>query len=235
MKRRNFLKTGAAVAAGVGVLGQLPLSAAPLAGTDGYSLPKLPYLYGSLEPFVDEQTMNIHHNMHHANYVAKLNKEASTWERYPAVEDLCKNVSKYNTAVRNNAGGHYNHSFFWSVMCPPGNNAIKGILADKLSKTFGSVDAFKAEFKKSAMAVFGSGWTWLVLTDSGDLKIGNTANQDNPLMDISSFKGTPIIAIDIWEHAYYLKHQNKRTDYVDAWWNVVNWQQAEKNYNSVMK
>ncbi len=234
MKRRSFIKTGAAVAAGVTVLGNLPAMAATVSA-DGYTLAPLPYLYGSLEPFVDETTMTIHHTKHHANYVAKLNAEASKWERYPTPEELCKNISTYNTAVRNNAGGHYNHTFFWSIMCPPGHNGPNGVLADAISKKYGSLNDFKAEFKKAASAVFGSGWTWLVVNREGYLEIGTTPNQDNPLMDVSSFKGTPVLGLDVWEHAYYLKHQNRRAEYIDMWWSVINWQQAGLNYTAAMK
>ncbi|MES2629705.1 MAG: superoxide dismutase [Bacteroidota bacterium] len=188
-----------------------------------------------MEPMIDAKTMEIHHSKHHAAYVAKLNAEASKWDKFPTPEELCKKISGYNTAVRNNAGGHYNHSFFWKIMCPPGHAEVSGKLSDAISKKYGSMKDFKAEFKKSAAAVFGSGWAWLVVTKNGDLEIGTTSNQDNPLMDVSAFKGTPVIGLDVWEHAYYLKHQNLRADYIEDFWNVVNWQQAETNYLTAMK
>lgn len=236
MKRRNFIKTGTTIAAGVGILSNLPLLAIDNAViADAFTLPKLPYLYGSLEPFIDEATMNIHHSKHHAAYVAKLNAEATKWDRVPSIEDTCKNISTYNQTARNNAGGHYNHSFFWTIMCAPGHPSPTSELVEAIIQKFGSMDGFKAEFKKSALALFGSGWTWLIVNKEGSLEIGNTANQDNPLMDISSLKGTPVLGLDIWEHAYYLKHQNKRTDYIDSWWNVVNWQVAAANYKAAVK
>lgn len=234
MKRRSFIKSGATFAAGLTVLSSIPVSAEKLIG-DNYTLPKLPFLQADLEPYIDDATMFLHHTKHHASYVARLNAESAAWTRFPSVEEIVKNISTYNTAVRNNAGGHYNHSFFWKILCPPGQKGPQNELLAQLEKSYGSVDNFKAEFKKSAMAVFGSGWTWLIVNKDGKLQIVNTANQDSPAMDVATVQGVPVIALDIWEHAYYLKHQNKRADYIDGWWNVVNWQQATQNYLTALK
>lgn len=196
---------------------------------EGLTLPPLLYAYNALEPHIDAQTMEIHHSKHHQAYVNNLNKallEAGISNI--SLGDLIVSVSKYSPAVRNNAGGHWNHSFFWRLM-KPGGGSIGGKLSQAISSSFGSFEEFKTKFNEAAMKRFGSGWAWLYLDNMGKLAIGSTPNQDNPLMDISEIKGRPIMAIDVWEHAYYLKYQNKRADYVNAWWNVINWDEVANN------
>ena len=194
-----------------------------------HTLAPLPYANDALEPHIDKMTMEIHHDRHHKAYVDNLNKAiAGTDMEKLSIEQLLKDISKYPVAVRNNGGGHWNHTFFWQIMAPNagGRDAApipSGKLADAINANFGSFDNMKVEFAKAAMTRFGSGWAWLILTPDKKLKIVSTANQDNPLMDIATDKGTPVLAIDVWEHAYYLKYQNKRADYVAAFWNVVNW------------
>lgn len=234
MKRRSFIKNSALATAGLSLLSSInPFKAAATAPVDaaGFTLPKLPYSYSSLEPFIDELTMSIHHSRHHAAYVTNLNKALETViGKHTDLEQICRSISTFNTAVRNNAGGHYNHSFFWQVMTPKGSE-MGAVVNKAITNSFESVEQFKAEFRKAATSVFGSGWVWLVQDENGKLKIGTTPNQDNPLMDISPLKGKPLLALDVWEHAYYLKHQNKRADYIDGWWQVVNWKQVEINLN----
>ena len=197
-----------------------------------YSLPDLPYSFDALEPHIDARTMEIHHGKHHAGYVAKLN---AALEGHPSlaaksIEDLLRGFSSVPTsvqaAVRNNGGGHANHSLFWSVMSPNGGGAPSGALADAISASFGSFDAFKSAFSDAAGTRFGSGWAWLVLDASGQLKVYSTANQDSPYVE----GDTPLLGLDVWEHAYYLNYQNRRPDYVGAFWNVVNWDAVAANY-----
>lgn len=188
----------------------------------------LPYSTNALEPHIDSRTMDIHYNKHHAAYVKNVN-DALANEKVSAdsAKELFNRISSYSAKIRNNAGGAWNHNFFWQVMKPNGGEP-KGKVLDAINGAFGSVDKFKEQFNQAALGVFGSGWAWLV--KSGDeLKIGSTPNQDNPLMDVSEFKGTPLLGIDVWEHAYYLKYQNKRAEYVSSWWNVVNWDEVAKN------
>lgn len=188
---------------------------------------RLPYDKAALEPSIDAMTMDIHYNKHHAAYVKNVN-EAIAAENisYNSEKEFFSNISKLSTKARNNGGGAYNHNLFWQVMKPNGGNA-SGKIAEAINGSFGSMDKFKEQFSQAAMSRFGSGWAWLV-NDNGKLKIGSTPNQDNPLMDVSDFKGTPLLALDVWEHAYYLKYQNKRNEYVAAWWNVVNWDEVAK-------
>ena len=197
-----------------------------------FELPHLPYAYDALEPFIDRATMEIHYTRHHVAYVNNLNKALDGVENIsPNIEDILKNIKKlnYSVIVRNNAGGHYNHSFFWKLMKTKGGGLPTGKLLETIITNFGSFENFKSKFTEVSLKIFGSGWAWLVVND-GKLEIGSTPNQDSPIMDISAFKGTPILCLDVWEHAYYLKHQNKRADYISAWWNVVNWNQASINY-----
>lgn len=194
-----------------------------------FVLPPLTYAFDALEPHIDKMTMEIHHDKHHQAYVTNLNKAMSEIKVKPELTDLCKNISRYSVAIRNNGGGHFNHSFFWKIMKPNGGGQPAGALAEAIKSTFGSFDAFKTKFNAAGTGRFGSGWAWLVV-NKGKLEIGSTPNQDNPLMDVSEFKGTPVLGLDVWEHAYYLKYQNKRADYVNAWWNVVNWEQAGLNF-----
>jgi Fe-Mn family superoxide dismutase len=203
-----------------------------------FSLPALPYGYDALEPHIDKLTMEIHHGKHHKSYVDNLNKalEAlgdNALENH-SFENLFKKIEKLPVAVRNNAGGHYNHSLFWTLMSAKGGAEPKGKLGDAIKTTFGSFDEFKKQFSDAAMKRFGSGWAWLVKDKEGKLLITSTANQDNPLMALESVevKGTPVLALDVWEHAYYLKNQNKRADYIASWWNVVNWETAESLYTA---
>ena len=201
-----------------------------------FTLPPLPYPTNALEPSIDQQTMEIHHGKHHNAYVTNLNNAIAGKADLEAmsIEDLCKNISKVPAdiqgAVRNNGGGHFNHSLFWTIMGPNAGGAPTGALADAITSTFGSFDSFKEAFAKAGATRFGSGWAWLIVKD-GKLAITSTPNQDNPLMDAS---GTPILGCDVWEHAYYLKYQNKRPDYIAAWWNVVNWSAVAANYTAAL-
>lgn len=197
-----------------------------------FELPKLPYAYDALEPNIDKMTMEIHHTKHHQAYITNLNAAiAGTDAENKSVEDICKNISKYPMAVRNNGGGHYNHSLFWTLMSPKGGGQPSGDLADAINKTFQSFDNFKAEFSKAGITRFGSGWAWLIVHD-GKLVITSTPNQDNTLMDIAEVKGEPVLGIDVWEHAYYLKYQNRRPDYISSFWNVINWEEVSKRFKA---
>ncbi|MDP3359306.1 MAG: superoxide dismutase [Lutibacter sp.] len=192
----------------------------------------LPYAYDALEPFVDAQTMEIHYTKHHAGYISNLNKalKEAGMENNTDMNAIFENMSKYSTAIRNNAGGHYNHTLFWNVLTPNKNTKLSDELAAIIEITFGSVEAFKTQLTQAAATRFGSGWAWLVVTPDNKLVICSTPNQDNPLMDDAPVKGTPIFGIDVWEHAYYLKYQNKRGDYLQAIWNVVNWDEVSRLY-----
>ncbi|MGB0862812.1 MAG: superoxide dismutase [Saprospiraceae bacterium] len=196
-----------------------------------FELPALPYAQDALEPHIDGRTMGIHHGKHHAGYTKKLNAaiEGSDLEG-KSIEELLANVSKHSGGVRNNGGGFYNHGLFWSVMSPKGGGAPSGDLGAAIDSTFGSYDGFKEAFSKAAGTRFGSGWAWLIVTADGELAVTSTPNQDNPLMDVAEVKGTPILGIDVWEHAYYLNYQNRRPDYVTAFFNVVNWEEVTKRY-----
>lgn len=201
-----------------------------------HMLPALPYAAEALEPAIDAETMRIHHDRHHKAYVDNLNAALAN---EPALAGLSLDAlqgpaGRAAAAVRNNAGGHWNHSLFWQLMAPPGTGgAPSPALAAAINRDFGSLDAFKAEFNRTATGRFGSGWAWLVLAD-GKLKLGSTPNQDNPLMDGSELKGVPILAVDVWEHAYYLKYQNRRADYLSAWWQVVNWNEVNRRFAAAM-
>ena len=196
-----------------------------------YNLPELSYSYDALEPYIDAATMEIHHTKHHQGYVNKLNAalEQSSMEGAD-LESLFGNVSKLSSAIRNNGGGHYNHSLFWSILSPASSGEPKGELAKAIAKAFGSFNEFKTIFDNAAATRFGSGWAWLIVDADGNLKVTSTPNQDNPLMDTASDQGTPILGLDVWEHAYYLNYQNKRPEYINAFWNVVNWDEVEKRY-----
>ena len=247
--RRKFIKqSGLLTLAGIGIsaLGT-PLFGSEktnAADEDFFKLPPLPYPYDALEPHIDKLTMQIHHDKHHAAYVAKLNeafKGAQGLTSEPPLDMLFQSLSSiseenadpkhpspYQVAIRNNGGGHYNHSMFWKLMKPNGGGSPTGKIADAINGSFDSFDNFKTKLNAAAASRFGSGWAWLVITEAGKLEIGSTPNQDNPLMDLADFKGTPILGLDVWEHAYYLKHQNKRADYIKDWWNVVNWEKAQQ-------
>jgi Fe-Mn family superoxide dismutase len=196
-----------------------------------FELPKLLYSFDALEPHIDARTMEIHYSKHHAAYTNNLNTAIlGTASEKQSIEELLANVSKQTVVVRNNGGGFYNHSLFWTVMKPNGGNLPSEDLLDAIKKYFGSFDKFKEVFSNAAATHFGSGWAWLVVNDKKELAIGSTANQDNPLMDIADFKGNPILALDVWEHAYYLKYQNRRPDYIAAFWNVVNWEEVLRRF-----
>jgi Fe-Mn family superoxide dismutase len=229
MNRRKFIRNATlATAAGV-VMTRTGNAFAEKADGDTFTLPPLPYDYAALEPFIDAQTMQLHHDRHHAAYVTKVNEAlASKKLQGITIEAVCMNISKYEMTVRNNGGGHYNHSLFWQMMKPKGGGEPSGKVADALNSAFGSIADFKKQFADAAAKRFGSGWAWLIISNDQKLTIGSTPNQDNPLMDISDFKGTPLLALDVWEHAYYLKYQNKRADYINAFWNVVNWDEVAK-------
>jgi superoxide dismutase, Fe-Mn family len=194
-----------------------------------FELPKLAYSYDALEPHIDAKTMEIHHSKHHNAYVTNLNNAiAGTETEKMSIEDICKNISKMSMPVRNNGGGHYNHSLFWSLLSSS-PSAPSGKLLEAINTSFGSLDKMKEEFNKAATTRFGSGWAWLI-KHNDKLVVTSTPNQDNPLMDVAEVKGTPILALDVWEHAYYLHYQNRRPDYISAFWNVVNWAEVEKRF-----
>jgi Fe-Mn family superoxide dismutase len=196
-----------------------------------FELPALPYAFDALEPYIDKMTMEIHHDKHHAGYVNNLNKAVEgTNMAGKSLEELFKNISKHPVAVRNNGGGHWNHSLFWTIMKQNGGGEPSGALADAIKSSFGSFNDFKTQFSNAAATRFGSGWAWLVV-QNGKLSVGSTPNQDNPLMDISDIKGTPILGLDVWEHAYYLKYQNRRPEYIEKWFNVINWAEVAKRFS----
>lgn len=203
-----------------------------------FSLPPLPYPVEALEPAIDAETMTLHHDRHHAAYVSNLNGQIRA---NPALQSLDLDalqgqVSRFPLAVRNNGGGHWNHSQFWTVMAPPGEGGTpsEDLLA-AITSSFGSFDAMKKEFSQVAASRFGSGWAWLICTDDGSLAITSTANQDNPLMDLPGIEnGMPLLGLDVWEHAYYLKYQNRRVDYISAWWDLVNWAEVNRRYNQAL-
>ncbi|BAX79451.1 MAG: superoxide dismutase [Labilibaculum antarcticum] len=196
-----------------------------------FELPKLQYAYDALEPHIDARTMEIHHSKHHAGYTNNLNVAiAGTDIEGQSIENILANISKQSVAVRNNGGGFFNHDLFWNVMSPNGGGNPSGSLLAAIEKDFGSFESFKEEFSKAAATRFGSGWAWLVKQSNGKLVVSSTPNQDNPLMDLADVKGTPILGLDVWEHAYYLKFQNKRPDYISEFWNVVNWEEVAKRF-----
>ena len=197
-----------------------------------FELPQLPYAYDALEPHIDARTMEIHHSKHHNAYVTNLNAAiAGTDLEGKSIVDLMKNLDMNNMAVRNNGGGHYNHTMFWEIMSPNGGGLPTGELATAIDAAFGSFDAFKAEFSKAGATRFGSGWAWLCVKD-GKLEVCSTPNQDNPLMPGVACGGQPILGMDVWEHAYYLNYQNRRPDYIEAFFNVINWTEVSKRFES---
>lgn len=232
MDKRTFLKTSLLLGTGA------VLSGPAIARKNLFSAPaefkqgKLNYDYDALEPHIDAMTMELHYSKHHAGYTRKFNAAAKDEGLAGKdVRDIFKNVSKYSTGIRNNGGGWYNHNLYWDVMSPDGGGDPSGALAKRIKKDFGSIDKFKEEFSTAAATVFGSGWAWLI-DQNGKLKVTQTPNQDNPLMDVVAENGKPLLAIDVWEHAYYLNYQNKRGDYIKAFWNIVNWKEVEKRYQS---
>lgn len=218
------------------VLFLLVLASSPsitLAASPPFSLPALPYPADALVPAIDARTMEIHHGRHHRAYVDNLNAKVAD---FPALagtplETLLAQISQYDAAVRNNAGGHYNHSLFWTLMAPAGRRGEpSSALRERIARDFGSDAAFRRAFSEAAVKLFGSGWVWLIVAADGRLAVTTTFNQDNPLMDVVAVRGTPLLALDVWEHAYYLQYQNKRSDYVASWWDVVDWNAVNARY-----
>ncbi len=195
-----------------------------------FELPKLDFDYAALEPHIDARTMEIHHTKHHGAYTTNLNAalQGTEWEG-KTIEEIMASVSKLSVAVRNNGGGYYNHNLYWKILTPGGSREPKGVLLDAINDSFGSVDSFKEAFVKAALTRFGSGWAWL-LQSNDKLVVSSTPNQDNPLMDLAEVKGSPILGIDVWEHAYYLNYQNRRPDYVEAFWNLINWDEVASRF-----
>lgn len=240
--RRDFLKK----AGKAGLVTGLSLTAfnsfakewSPLAPSTPYTQQPLPYAYNALEPVIDAATMELHYSKHGAAY-AKALGEAVAAENVntgkTTLEQVVANISKYSTKMRNNAGGHYNHELFWKSMAAPGGAKPTGKLGQAIVKDFGSFEAFTTQFTEAGKSRFGSGWAWLVLGKDNKLVVGSTPNQDNPLMDVSELKGFPLLGLDVWEHAYYLKYQNRRPDYINAWWNVVNWNFIEDRWATAKK
>ncbi len=195
-----------------------------------FELPNLSYSYDALEPYIDARTMEIHHTKHHMAYTTNLNNALAELKDYPAtMEEILSTISKYSMAVRNNGGGYFNHNLFWELLTAKSSKKPVGKLAEAIERDFGSFEAFREKFNTAAATRFGSGWAWLV-SQNGKLVIGSTPNQDNPLMDISELKGNPVLALDVWEHAYYLKYQNRRPEYIEAFWNIINWEKANELY-----
>ena len=225
----SWLSFGLSLVVGLGVV-----LAAPLQAAAEFSLPPLPYAANGLEPSIDARTMTIHHDRHHAAYVANLNAQIPTFPELASVDltTLQGSISNYSPAVRNNGGGHYNHSLFWTVMAPAGKGGKPSLaLSQAIKAAFGSQEAMEQQFNKAAASRFGSGWAWLIVKPDGALAITSTPNQDNPLMDLPGLeRGTPILALDVWEHAYYLNYQNRRPDYISAWWDVVNWNEVNSRF-----
>jgi len=232
MHRRAFLKSSLLAGASIALRKSRVFSSPLTLGRKAmpFQLPELPYAHDALEPYIDTMTMEIHHSKHHGAYVTNLNKalEGSDWASKP-IEEILAGVSKLPVAVRNNGGGHYNHSLFWKWMKPKGGGEPAGDLARAINETFGSFEKFKEQFSSAGMGRFGSGWAWLI-KQHGKLVIASTPNQDNPMMDIAEVRGVPVLGLDVWEHAYYLKYQNRRADYIAAWWNVVNWDEVSRLY-----
>jgi len=201
-----------------------------------FELPNLPYAHDALEPHIDTLTMQIHHGKHHNAYVTNLNAAvAGTENEGKSLEELMANMSKLSPAIRNNGGGHFNHSLFWTVMSPNGGGEPTGAIGEAITATFGSYDKFKEEFSKAATTRFGSGWAWLCVKTDKSLCVCSSPNQDNPTMDISECPGTPVLGLDVWEHAYYLHYQNRRPDYIAAFYNVINWDEVNRRYAEAIK
>ena len=242
MKKRKFLKTGTIVTLGTFAA---PLSSCDSGSGEGhaeatkaalteFTLPELPYAPEALEPYIDAQTMGIHHGKHHAGYVRKLNAALEGSDlNGKDLTTIVSSVAASDTGVRNNGGGHFNHSLFWKIMKPGGGETPEGKLGEAIASAFGSYDTFKEEFSKAAATRFGSGWAWLSVDSDGKLFVSSTPNQDNPMMSFAEQKGTPILGIDVWEHAYYLNYQNRRTEYIDNFFNIINWEAVAENFSSL--
>jgi len=242
LTRRSFLvntgKAGLGIYLGSGFLASCTTarSVSSSAFPTGFSQQPLPYAYNALNPVIDTQTMEIHYSKHAASYASNLQDaaKAENADQARPLEELLARISRYSTKMRNNAGGHYNHELFWKIMTPNGGGSPSGNLATAINSSFGSFETFKTQFSDAAKNRFGSGWAWLVVDGDKRLRIGSTPNQDNPLMDVSEIKGYPLMGLDVWEHAYYLKYQNKRADYVENWWKVVNWPYIAQRYGSMI-
>ena len=241
MDKRTFLKNSAILGVGGLITGSIPgaLSAAARSGSGAsdheFKLPELDYAYDALEPHIDAMTMEIHHSKHHAGYTRKFNaamNEAGLHDK--DMKAIFKKVSSHSTSIRNNGGGYYNHNMFWKGLSPEGGGEPKGDLLKAIEKSFGSFDKFREKFSAAAATRFGSGWAWLINTREG-LKVSSTPNQDNPLMDVAETNGFPLLGLDVWEHAYYLNYQNRRGDYISAFWNIVNWDYVANRLNKSMK
>jgi Fe-Mn family superoxide dismutase len=201
-----------------------------------FELPKLNYAFNALEPHIDARTMEIHHGKHHQAYVTNLNNALpGSGAETLSIEEICKNISKYSMAIRNNGGGHYNHTLFWEIMAPNAGGMPTGELAKAIETDLGGFEKFKTDFATAGATRFGSGWAWLSVKEDGKLCVCSTPNQDNPLMDVVDCKGTPIMGMDVWEHAYYLHYQNRRPDYISAFFNVINWNKVNENYLKAKK
>ncbi|HDR88405.1 MAG TPA: superoxide dismutase [Bacteroidetes bacterium] len=197
-----------------------------------FKLPDLPYDYDALEPYIDIRTMEIHHTKHHGAYTSKLNDAIQgTPAESLSIEEIMASMSEYPVAVRNNGGGYFNHNLFWTILSPDGGGVPEGELLDAINRKFGSFGNFKSEFSQAAANRFGSGWAWLIRKEDGSLAVTSTPNQDNPLMDFVEVKGIPLLGLDVWEHAYYLKYQNRRPDYIEAFWNLVNWDEVARRFS----
>ncbi|MFP4366982.1 MAG: superoxide dismutase [Bacteroidales bacterium] len=240
MDKRTFLKKGLAGMAGLlsyPLIAKAGYEEAAAANVNNllqegrFELPPLPYAYDALVPYIDSLTMQIHYNRHHAGYVNNLNNAIKDSDDGKDLESILKSVSSYSTAIRNNGGGHFNHSLFWEIMSPKGGGQPTDDLLSAINSSFGSFESFKEKFSNAAATRFGSGWAWLIVRD-GKLMVTSTPNQDNPLMDVvpAGEKGTPILGLDVWEHAYYLNYQNKRGDYISAFWNIINWGAVGKRF-----
>lgn len=234
--RRQFIKTSGKASIAVAAMPLLSTIKTNSIQLSPYQQQPLPYAYHALVPFIDAMTMEIHYTKHAATYANNL-KDACVAEKVDTTQtpftEIIKNISRYSPKMRNNAGGHYNHELFWQLMKPAPSSVPSGSLAIALSKNFGSFDGFKTAFSDAAKTRFGSGWAWLVYKNDNTLVVSSTANQDNPLMDIADVKGFPLIGLDVWEHAYYLKYQNMRGDYINNWWNLVNWELVQKRFDEV--
>lgn len=248
VSRRSFLsqssKATLAVGLGSSVIGSALITSCGGVKEDAkeiistsFAQTPLPYDFNALEPHIDAKTMEIHYTKHAASYAGNLNEAAheEDVDITQPLEDVLTNMSNYSTKMRNNGGGHYNHELFWAIMSPNGGGQPSGKLAEAINDEFGSFNDFKSKFEEEAKDRFGSGWAWLVLDNSKNLKVGSTPNQDNPMMDLADFKGVPLLGIDVWEHAYYLNYQNRRPEYISAFWNLINWDIINYRYEAIME
>ena len=243
--RREFItttvKAGLGLYIGSGILSSCTsvnkaTSNIPASMATGFTQQPLPYAYNALNEAIDERTMEIHYSKHAASYATNLNEaaKAESVDTTKPVEDILRNISKYSVKLRNNGGGHYNHELFWKCMSPKSSGIPAGTLATAIDSSFGSLETFKTQFSDAGKNRFGSGWAWLILDSDKKLRISSTPNQDNPLMDVAEVKGFPLLGLDVWEHAYYLRYQNKRPDYIANWWKVVNWDYITQRYQSML-